>query len=77
MKLKGASKIAAPLSQDVHTSHIGNMTKMKPSHDNLGAVGYYGADLVQDVIVGAQLSEVTTANGAKILDWTSGQVSGR
>ena len=53
------------------------MTKMKPAHDSLEAVGYYGADLVQDVIVGAQLSEVTTANGAKILDWTSGQVSGR
>lgn len=69
--------MAAPLSQDVHTSHTGNMTKTKPSHDSLEAVGYYGADLVQDVVVGAQLSEVTTANGAKIFDWTSGQVSGR
>ena len=53
------------------------MTKIKPAHDSLEAVGYYGADLVQDVIVGAQLSQVTTANGAKILDWTSGQVSGK
>lgn len=50
---------------------------MKPAHNSLEAVGYYGADLVQDVIVRAQLSELTTANGAKILDWTSGQVSGR
>lgn len=51
------------------------MTIMKPANNSLEAVAYYGADLVQDVIVGAQLSEVTTANGAKILDWTSGQVS--
>jgi hypothetical protein len=50
---------------------------MKPAHNSLSldAVGYYGADIVQDIIVGAQLSEITTANGAKILDWTSGQVS--
>jgi hypothetical protein len=51
------------------------MTKMEPSHNSLEAVAYYGADVVQDVIVGAQLSEITTAHGAKILDWTSGQVS--
>jgi hypothetical protein len=48
---------------------------MKLANNSLEAVAYYGADLVQDVVVGAQLSEVTTANGAKILDWTSGQVS--
>jgi len=55
------------------------MTKMKPAHNSLSldAVGYYGADIVQDVIFGAQLSEITTASGAKILDWTSGQVSGK
>jgi hypothetical protein len=50
---------------------------MKPSHDSLDALAYYGATLVPDIIVGAHLSELTTANGAKVLDWTSGQVSGR
>lgn len=48
---------------------------MKPANNSLEAVAYFGADLVQDVIVGAQLSEITTASGAKTLDWTSGQVS--
>jgi hypothetical protein len=52
------------------------MTKMKSSqHNSIEAVAYYGADIVQGVIVGAQLSEITTADGARILDWTSGQVS--
>lgn len=50
---------------------------MKYVNNSLGAVGYYGADFVPDVIVGAQLSEVITSDGARILDWTSGQVSRR
>ncbi|GAB7328318.1 hypothetical protein MBLNU13_g00316t2 [Cladosporium sp. NU13] len=48
---------------------------MKPSHDSLDALAYYGANFVPDIIAGAHLSELTTANGVKILDWTSGQMA--
>jgi hypothetical protein len=43
--------------------------------NNLAAVGNFGADIVPDVIVGAQGSEYITSNGRRVLDWTSGQVS--
>jgi hypothetical protein len=48
---------------------------MESSTHNLDAIAYYGADFIPDLIVGARGSELTTSNGKKILDWTSGQVS--
>jgi hypothetical protein len=48
---------------------------MGPTNHNLDAVAHYGADFIPDIIVSARGSELTTSNGTKILDWTSGQVS--
>jgi adenosylmethionine-8-amino-7-oxononanoate aminotransferase len=44
--------------------------------NDLAAVGNFGADIIPDVIVSAQGSEYITSNGRRVLDWTSGQVSG-
>jgi adenosylmethionine-8-amino-7-oxononanoate aminotransferase len=46
-------------------------------NDNNLAVENSGADIIPDVIVGAQGSEYITSNGRRVLDWTSGQVSGK
>jgi hypothetical protein len=51
--------------------HVNN----NDTDNNLAAVGNFGADIVPDVIVGAQGSEYITSNGRRVLDWTSGQVS--
>jgi hypothetical protein len=52
------------------------MRHVDNNNDNdLATVGYFGADIVPDVIIGAQGSEYITSNGRRVLDWTSGQVS--
>jgi adenosylmethionine-8-amino-7-oxononanoate aminotransferase len=53
------------------------MRHVNNSDNNLDAVGNFGADIIPDVIVGAQGSEYITSNGRRVLDWTSGQVSGK
>jgi hypothetical protein len=52
------------------------MRHVDNNNDNdLATVGHFGADIVPDVIIGAQGSEYITSNGRRVLDWTSGQVS--
>jgi 4-aminobutyrate aminotransferase-like enzyme len=53
------------------------MRHVSNNDNDLAAVGNFGADIIPDVIVGAQGSEYITSNGRRLLDWTSGQVSGR
>jgi hypothetical protein len=48
---------------------------MGSTNHNLDAIANFGADFIPDIIVSAQGSELTTSDGTKILDWTSGQVS--
>ena len=50
---------------------------MGPTNHNLDAIAHYGADFIPDIIVSARGSELTTSDGKKIIDWTSGQVSDR
>jgi hypothetical protein len=64
--------VATSSTRDLYPSQ---RSKMGSINHSLDAIAYYGANSIPDIIVSAQGSELTTFNGTRILDWTSGQVS--